>query len=143
MQINTTSTGVFANPFLGVEAFLTAFSNKISRTCLSYAFTNRDFDNGVLGLAFVGTDSGQGGICSTYSSASMRTLNTGVVTITNFGQRVPQLVTILTFAHEAGHNFGSEVSNIMTILYLYIYIYNFFYFLFPYCPARPNRQCRV
>ena len=41
----------------------------------------------------------------------MRTLNTGIVTVLNYGQRVPPAVSAITFAHEAGHNFGSNVSN--------------------------------
>ena len=44
-----------------------------------------------------------GGICESR-------LNTGIVTLLNYGRRVPTAVTTLTMAHEAGHNFGSEVS---------------------------------
>ena len=44
-----------------------------------------------------------GGICR-------RTQNTGIVTLLNFGRRVPTSATVLTLAHEAGHNFGSEVT---------------------------------
>ena len=42
-----------------------------------------------------------------------RTLNTGIVTLLNYGRRVPTGVTTITFAHEAGHNFGSEVSGLV------------------------------
>ena len=37
-------------------------------------------------------------------------LNTGIVTLVNFGSLVAQRIVELTFAHELGHNFGSEVS---------------------------------
>ena len=45
----------FANDFLGVQAFLDLHSRQdYSQYCLSYRFTNRDFDNGVVGLAYIG-----------------------------------------------------------------------------------------
>lgn len=53
-----------------------------------------------------------GGICEryqTFSGGVRRTLNTGIVTLLNYGRRVPTGVSALTFAHEAGHNFGSQV----------------------------------
>ena len=53
-----------------------------------------------------------GGICedlATFSGGVQKTLNTGVVTTLNFNRRVPTAVTSITFAHEAGHNFGSDV----------------------------------
>lgn len=37
-----------------------------------------------------------------------KSLNTGIVTINNYNSRVPELVTLLTVAHEVGHSFGSE-----------------------------------
>ena len=101
------SPAPFNREFLGVERFLQEFSDEgnFERTfCLHYRFTFRDFDGGVLGLAYVAKEGSRGGICET-------ALNTGIVTILNYGQRVPPLVTVLTFAHEAGHNFGSEVSD--------------------------------
>ena len=87
-----------------MEAFLQLHSqNDFERFCLAYRFTNRDFDGGVLGLAYVASEGLAGGICD-------RNLNTGIVTILNYRQRVPREVTVLTLAHEIGHNFGSEVS---------------------------------
>ena len=45
----------FANEFLGVQSFLDLHSRgDFSDFCLSYRFTNRDFDNGVVGLAYIG-----------------------------------------------------------------------------------------
>ena len=44
-----------ANDFIGVESFLNSYSDAdFTAFCLSYLFTYRDFDGGVLGLAFVG-----------------------------------------------------------------------------------------
>ena len=57
-----------------------------------------------------------GGICERwkeYQEAHQRvhkSLNTGIVTLINYGTPVPPKVSTLTFAHEVGHNFGSPVS---------------------------------
>uniref|UniRef100_A0A1X7U7R3 Disintegrin domain-containing protein n=1 Tax=Amphimedon queenslandica TaxID=400682 RepID=A0A1X7U7R3_AMPQE len=49
-----------ANEFIGVEAFLNSYSEAdFTAFCLSYLFTYRDFDGGVLGLAFVGNSNNQ------------------------------------------------------------------------------------
>ncbi|CAC5391243.1 ADAM10 [Mytilus coruscus] len=85
-----------------------------SAFCLAYIFTYRDFTQGTLGLAWVGS-SGQasGGICEKYKSFPeggkqvMKSLNTGIVTLVNYGDDVAPRVSQLTFAHEVGHNFGS------------------------------------
>lgn len=53
-----------------------------------------------------------GGICEryqTFSGGMRKTLNTGIVSMLNYGRRVPTGVSALTFAHEAGHSFGSPV----------------------------------
>ncbi len=57
--ISEPETGFFANPFIGVEAFLNEHStNDWSDFCLSYRFTYRDFDGGVLGLAYIAAQPG-------------------------------------------------------------------------------------
>ena len=88
-----------------MEAFLRFHSDDgFDRVCLGYRITYRDFDGGVLGLAYVAKQGSAGGICE-------NRFNTGIVTILNYRQRVPTQVTVLTLAHEVGHNFGSEVSD--------------------------------
>ncbi|KAK3096050.1 hypothetical protein FSP39_022532 [Pinctada imbricata] len=74
-------------------------------------FTDRDFDGGVLGLAWVASLSSSGGVCETfktYSGNEQKSLNTGIVTVKNYGKSVASVVTQVTFAHELGHNFGSD-----------------------------------
>ena len=83
--------------------------------CLALLLTNRDFDDGVLGLAWVAQPPGgnRGGICENTVRLSVgdRSLNTAIVTFTNFGREQPRAVTVVTIAHELGHNFGSPVSS--------------------------------
>lgn len=63
-QINTTTEEKdSSNPFrfanIGVEKFLELNSEQNhDQYCLAYVFTDRDFDDGVLGLAWVGAPSG-------------------------------------------------------------------------------------
>jgi len=52
----------FANEFIGVESFLNQHSTAdYNSFCLSYRFTYRDFDDGVLGLAYIAAQPGAGG----------------------------------------------------------------------------------
>lgn len=78
--------------------------------CLSYLFTFRDFSDGVLGLAWVGDTELAGGVCQEHGEVKGvgMSLNTGVVTILNYGSVVTSAVSHVTFAHELGHNFGSS-----------------------------------
>ncbi|XP_077569691.1 disintegrin and metalloproteinase domain-containing protein 10 [Stigmatopora nigra] len=111
--INTTNTES-DNPFrfanIGVEKFLELNSEQNHDDyCLAYLFTDRDFDGGVLGLAWVASGS-SGGICEKhrlYSDQKRKSLNTGIVTVKNYGSHVPPKVSHITFAHEVGHSFGS------------------------------------
>ncbi len=50
-----------------------------------------------------------GGLCDTVDGSDSSTFNTGIVTLLNFNTRVSNVVAGLTFTHEAGHNFGSQV----------------------------------
>ena len=53
------STDFFASEFIGVQAFLNEHSRENwSRFCLAYRFTSRDFNDGVVGLAYIGPQPG-------------------------------------------------------------------------------------
>ncbi|XP_064859021.1 disintegrin and metalloproteinase domain-containing protein 10-like isoform X2 [Oncorhynchus nerka] len=117
IRINTTTDERDrSNPFrfanIGVEKFLELNSEQNHDDyCLAYVFTDRDFDDGVLGLAWVGAPAGSsGGICEKsklYSDGKKKSLNTGIITVQNYASHVPPKVSHITFAHEVGHNFGS------------------------------------
>ncbi|XP_062328062.1 disintegrin and metalloproteinase domain-containing protein 10 [Osmerus eperlanus] len=117
IRINTTTdekdkTNPFRFANIGVEKFLELNSEQNHDDyCLAYVFSDRDFDDGVLGLAWVGAPSGSsGGICEKsklYSDGKRKSLNTGIITVQNYNSHVPPKVSHITFAHEVGHNFGS------------------------------------
>ncbi|XP_051928792.1 disintegrin and metalloproteinase domain-containing protein 10 [Hippocampus zosterae] len=99
------------NPlYIGPEKLLSLYSDKNwGNFCLSYLLTNRDY-SGVLGLAWEGKAGNWGGICSQYTTlrnGRPSTLNTGLVTIQNYGQFLPPRHVQLTLAHELGHSLGS------------------------------------
>lgn len=59
-----------------------------------------------------------GGICSkptALRNGETSTLNTGLVTIQNYGQFLPSRHVQLTLAHELGHSLGSPVSDDMVM----------------------------
>ncbi|EFN83625.1 ADAM 10 [Harpegnathos saltator] len=94
----------------GVEKYLELFSEEDYDTfCLAYMFTYRDFEMGTLGLAWTGDLKNAGGVCEKNGlyRGSMKSLNTGIVTLLNYGKHVPPAVSHVTLAHEIGHNFGS------------------------------------
>ncbi|XP_077993922.1 disintegrin and metalloproteinase domain-containing protein 10-like [Glandiceps talaboti] len=98
------------------EDILNKFSEyNFNGYCLGILFTNRDFSGGVLGLAWIGysTWSGPaGGICQprvlVTSDYKRRSMNTVVVTLRNYGGRIPQRVTAVSVMHEIGHSFGAQ-----------------------------------
>ncbi|KPM04306.1 Kuzbanian-like protein [Sarcoptes scabiei] len=97
----------------GVEKFLELFSEEdYDAFCLAYMFTYRDFEGGTLGLAWTGDLKNAGGVCEKngHYRGSLKSLNTGIVTLLNYGKHVPPIVSHVTLAHEIGHNFGSPVS---------------------------------
>ena len=56
------SGSFLASDFIGVEAFLDRYSTAdYQQYCLSYLFTYRDFDDGVLGLAYIAAQPNSGG----------------------------------------------------------------------------------
>ncbi|XP_062869448.1 disintegrin and metalloproteinase domain-containing protein 10 [Trichomycterus rosablanca] len=95
---------------VGPEKLLSVFSEmNWGNYCLSYLLTNRDF-NGVLGLAWEGKPDDWGGICSRpvrIKDDRMSSLNTGLVTLKNYGFYLPPKFVHLTFAHELGHSLGT------------------------------------
>ncbi len=61
METSPPDSPPFNNDFLGAAAYLDAHSDEDwSEYCLSYRFTYRDFDQGVLGLAFVASTGSRG-----------------------------------------------------------------------------------
>uniref|UniRef100_A0A8C4DEH5 ADAM10 endopeptidase n=1 Tax=Dicentrarchus labrax TaxID=13489 RepID=A0A8C4DEH5_DICLA len=96
--------------YIGPEKLLSLYSeNNWGNFCLSYLLTNRDY-SGVLGLAWEGKAGNWGGVCSqqtTLRNGQTSTLNTGLVTIQNYGQFLPPRHVQLTLAHELGHSLGS------------------------------------
>ncbi|ODN05356.1 Disintegrin and metalloproteinase domain-containing protein 10 [Orchesella cincta] len=93
-----------------VIKFLELFSEgDYDQFCLAYMFTFRDFEGGTLGLAWTGDLKNAGGVCERkgHFRGGLKSLNTGIITLLNYGKIVLPAVSFVTLAHEIGHNFGS------------------------------------
>ncbi|RWS16819.1 hypothetical protein B4U79_10850 [Dinothrombium tinctorium] len=78
----------------GVEKFLELFSEEdYDAFCLAYMFTYRDFEGGTLGLAWTGDLKNAGGVCEKngHYRGSLKSLNTGIITLLNYGKHVPPI----------------------------------------------------
>ena len=105
----------FGAASISVNDFLDLWSQEDHTAfCLALLFTNRNFTDGVLGLAWVAQPPGRnrGGVCEgrVQLNVGERSLNTAIVSFTNFEREQPRPVSVVTTAHELGHNFGSPVS---------------------------------
>ena len=102
---------------ISIDKLLENFSQMQHDTaCLAYLFTDRTFDDGIMGLAYVADRNNQsepGGICefSEKYGEVWKTYNTGVVSFQLFSREAPPSVTEIIFAHQLGHSFGAEVKN--------------------------------
>lgn len=98
--------------FMSVKNLLELFSSEDhSAVCEAFLFTDRSFDKGVIGLAWIGYSHGQaGGICDKYANyaGKLRSYNTGLVTFKLYQRNLPPAITEVTFAHELGHAFGAH-----------------------------------
>ncbi|XP_063694959.1 disintegrin and metalloproteinase domain-containing protein 10-like [Bolinopsis microptera] len=107
-----TAESKFSDKVIGVKEFLDRWSEyNHDQYCLAVLFTYRDFDSGVLGLAWVASvDGAPGGVCQKRQAVGgyNRNLNTAIVSLINFGRYVGHAVSFITVAHELGHNFGSS-----------------------------------
>ena len=99
---------------MDASAYLEAISEyNHDMYCLAVAFTYREFDDGVVGLAWVASSDlfgPVGGICQKRvldSSGKIRSYNTAMVTLLNHGERLPSYKAALVLTHELGHSFGS------------------------------------
>ncbi|KAK3728250.1 hypothetical protein QZH41_019619 [Actinostola sp. cb2023] len=94
---------------LGIDPMLDLLSQENhDDVCEAFLFTDRDFEGGILGLAWIGNPSSVGGVCSKHKQGGDKSYNTGIVTTKLYGRFTPPKVSEVTFAHELGHGFGSQ-----------------------------------
>lgn len=95
---------------IDISTFLNIMTRKdYSKFCEAVYFTHRNFEGGILGLAWIGYPRGRaGGMCDPRRGS--KSYNTAVVTFTLHGKNSPPKVSEITFAHEVGHSFGAEVN---------------------------------
>ena len=77
---------------------------------MAHLFTYQDFDQGIVGLAYVATpDMNQyGGICSRRDDQKMSYPNCALSSSLNWGRKLLTIEADLVTAHEIGHNFGAN-----------------------------------
>lgn len=81
--------------------------------CLAVLLCRREFDEGVIGLAWTGStriSPSATGMCQprVRFSSGFKSYNTLLVTNINLGQTLSRPVSALTFTHEFGHSFGAR-----------------------------------
>uniref|UniRef100_A0A8C4QN64 ADAM metallopeptidase domain 17a n=1 Tax=Eptatretus burgeri TaxID=7764 RepID=A0A8C4QN64_EPTBU len=100
-----------------LEQFSQDIADNVSRVCLAHLFTYQDFDQGTLGLAYVGSNKEKniGGICSPgFRNKTLKKeifLKTGLTSTKNYGKTILTKEADLVTTHEFGHNFGAEHDN--------------------------------